>query len=74
MATTKKNTTKQIKTVPVKTTLYTHPVNRLPMYECCWCGNEWIPRKNEPKVCPSCHRKNYQGNCKAKRRAIKKRG
>jgi len=74
MATEKKNITKQVKTIPVKTTLFKHPVASLPLYRCCWCGNEWIPRKNAPKVCPYCHRKNYQGTCNTKRRTTKKRG
>jgi rubrerythrin len=48
---------KKIKAVPIKTVLVYHPVTRLPMYRCPFCGNEWIPRKNAPKVCPACHRR-----------------
>jgi rubrerythrin len=49
----------QKKAIPLKTILVQHPVTRLPMYRCPYCGNEWLPRTNAPKVCPNpdCHRK-----------------
>lgn len=45
--------------IPVRTMMMPNPAEVLPMYECKFCGNQWIPRKNVPKVCPSCHRKRW---------------
>jgi hypothetical protein len=45
--------------IPVRTYLTPSPSEALPMYRCRFCGNEWIPRKNVPKVCPACHRRKW---------------
>lgn len=41
----------------VKTKLYEKPISLLPKYKCRACGHEWIPRTNQPLVCPVCHRR-----------------
>jgi hypothetical protein len=45
--------------IPVRTMMMPSPAEVLPMYECKFCGNQWIPRKNVPKVCPGCHRRKW---------------
>lgn len=45
--------------IPVRTMLMPSPSEVLPMYSCRFCGNQWIPRKNVPKVCPGCHRRHW---------------
>jgi rubrerythrin len=40
----------------LKSVLKAKPVMSLPRYKCKKCGHEWIPRTNEPMVCPRCHR------------------
>jgi hypothetical protein len=41
----------------VKTKLFKRPAATLPMYECPnpKCKHKWLPRTNEPVVCPVCH-------------------
>ncbi len=62
MATKSNRTEGNKKVVPIGVTLWHREVQRLPMYKCCWCGAEWLPRKNMPKVCPTCHRRGWM-NC-----------
>lgn len=31
----------------------------LPVLKCKKCGHTWVPRKNKPKICPVCKRKNW---------------
>jgi hypothetical protein len=62
----KKKVTKKLKhktTVDgVKTDLHIKPVASLPRYQCKnpKCKHSWIPRINQPMVCPRCHR-NFAG-------------
>ena len=62
------------KPIPVRVAFASNPVDVLPMYRCPYCGAEWIPRKNQPKVCPSCHRKLWTQNVSKKRKVSKKGG
>jgi rubrerythrin len=43
-------------TIPIATVVHSKPVSSLPSYRCPFCGDEWMPRKSRPKVCPTCHR------------------
>jgi rubrerythrin len=40
----------------IKTKIIHSPVTLLPEYRCKHCGHKSIPRVNDPKVCPHCHR------------------
>jgi len=42
----------------IKTDLRKGPIKVLPRYQCKnpKCKHSWIPRTNEPMVCPRCHR------------------
>ena len=39
----------------LRSTLHLKPVISLPRYKCKKCKHEWLPRTNEPMVCPRCH-------------------
>jgi predicted Zn-ribbon and HTH transcriptional regulator len=43
----------------IKTKIYHKPALLLPEYRCKFCGHKSIPRVNEPKVCPHCHRSEW---------------
>jgi rubrerythrin len=43
----------------IKTKIAHKPVLLLPEYKCKFCGHKSIPRVNEPKVCPHCHRSDF---------------
>ena len=43
----------------IKTKIAHRPVQLLPEYVCKYCGHKSIPRVNDPKVCPHCHRSDF---------------